>query len=53
MNESGNEFIFKAPKGFLVGEDEWIKLLERWKETGKMVRPAEVKEMFPAQFERK
>ena len=47
-----DEYIFKAPKGFFVGEDEWMKLVEEWKETGKMIRPARVKEMFPEQWEK-
>ena len=44
------EAIFKAPKGFYCGEEEWAVLVEEWKKTGKYVRPARVKEMFPEQF---
>lgn len=44
------EAIFKAPKGFYCGEEEWVVLVEEWKNTGKYVKPARVKELFPEQF---
>ena len=47
------DYVFKAPKGFLCGEAEWMVLIEKWKETGKTVMPVAVKEMFPEQFVKK
>jgi hypothetical protein len=45
--------IFKAPKGFEVGETEWMVLVEEWKQTGKMVKPMRIKALFPEQFIKK
>jgi hypothetical protein len=42
--------VFKAPRGFFCGEREWRMLVEEYERTGRFVKPARVKEMFPEQY---
>ena len=44
------DVIFKAPKSMYVTEEAWMKLVEEWKRTGKMIRPMEVKRLCPECF---
>lgn len=44
------EYVVKCKKGFLINEEIWGRLVERYAETGKMIRPNDLLEMFPEQF---
>ena len=46
------EVICRCPRKFQLTEEGWIKLLNRWKETGKTIGAQEVREMFPEQYEK-
>jgi len=46
------DVICRCPRKFQLTEEVWIRLIERWKETGKTIGAQEVKAMFPEQFEK-